>query len=359
MTTWRHGGDIWHLSKELKCPPEGILDFSSSLNPFGPPQWLLSLVEKNLPYMRYYPDPWSTGLCKAIGESYGSSIQEILIGNGSSQLLYLIPWALLPHRAVIPAPSYVDYEYGARASRIPVHHIIMDPEKDFELPVDQLMSCVADKDIVFLARPNNPTGSLYEADQIRWLAKKKQGAFFVVDQAFYHFVDDKDPLLVNRPANIALVFSLTKAFAVPGIRLGWVIADPWVVEKVRNVQSPWSVNFFAQIIGEAALKDGGFVEDTRRRLKEQRELLFREINRIDGFLVYPSKANFLLVRINRQGPTAQDLRKQLLGKRIAIRTCENFVGLDEGFFRICVRTDEENIQLIDALKEISGVWTDP
>ena len=353
MTGWRHGGNVWQTSADLGCSVEDIIDFSSNVNPLGPPHWVYTLIDSMKPSIKHYPDPFCVRLKNRVADLYDINPSEVLPSNGTSELVYLLPQAIRPARAVIPVPSYVDYEYGARAAEIPVLRVIMTSDDQFRLPIEEIQSVLMPRDIVYLGRPNNPTGVVYDSEEIRSLAKKNRDVYFIVDQAFYDFVEDADPLVRNRPDNIGVMFSLTKILAVPGIRVGWLVAEPGIIERVAQVQPPWSVNVFAQAIGEKAVEHREVIEETRRSVADARAELAKQISELGGFHVYPSKANYLLVEVNRREIDAIQLKERLLhNQKILIRTCDNFPSLDKRFFRICVRSSEDNGRLVRALTQV-------
>ena len=353
MSGWRHGGNVWQASADMGCYIEDLIDFSSNVNPLGPPQWVYRLIDSMKPAIKYYPDPFCVRLKSRLANWYNIEPTEILPGNGTSQFMYLLPQAIRPARAVIPVPSYVDYECGAKAAGIPVLRVIMSKDDQFRLPIGEIQLVLKRGDIVYLGRPNNPTGVVYDGEVIRDLARKNEDVYFIVDQAFYDFVEDIDPLVDKRPPNVALMFSLTKILAIPGIRIGWLIAEPGIIERGARVQPPWSVNVFAQAIGEEAVEHREVIEETRKMVAEARANLARQISELGVFRVYPSAANYLLVEINSLEIDAIQLKEKLLQHhRILIRTCENFSSLDKRFFRICVRSSKDNARLIEALGQV-------
>lgn len=355
MKGWRHGGNVWQAAAELGCSVEEIIDFSSSVNPFGPPDWVYSLIDRKKTAIAHYPDPFCSALRDRIASSYGISQSEILAGNGTSELLYLLPRALNSERAVIPVPSYVDYEYSARAARLAVLNIPMEGRFGFRLPTEKLQAVLRPGDIVYIGRPNNPTGYLCDSREIRSLALENTDVYFAVDQAFYDFVRDRDPLVKGRPKNVILLFSLTKILAVPGIRIGWAVADPQIIERLKQFQPPWSVNVIAQAIGERAFDYKEDIEQTSRVIAEARRELLKMMEEFDGIRVFPGRANYLLGEISKKGVNAILVRDALLRRhKILIRTCDNFACLNERFFRVCVRSPEENVRLIEALQQILG-----
>ena len=173
---------------------------------------------------------------------------------------------------------------------------------------------------------------------------------FVVDEAFADFVDGFDSITVGRPANVVALCSLTKFYAIPGLRLGCAVADRELVERAKELVPPWSVNTLAQAVGAIALLDEDYATRTCELVRAQRERLFDDLRRIPGVATYDGEANFLLVKLNRSDIDAPELANRLLRQGIAIRVCDNFDGLDRRFFRVAVRTDAENALLIMSLR---------
>ncbi len=353
MLSDRHGGNLRKLSLLAGIPPEEILDFSANINPLGPPEWLRAAVSRSVEYSVHYPDPESTSLISAAAARYGISCDEIVAGNGSTELLYIVPRACRAKRAVIPVPSYADYGRSCALAGIPAVKIFLPEERWFRPDTESLDAALEENDLVFIGQPNNPTGISWNADSIRELALRNPSVTFVADEAFADFAEDMDRLTAGRPANLIVLLSLTKFFAVPGLRLGLAAADPVLAGRIRGLMPPWSVNSVAQAVGEKALLDRDYAARTRSFMKSAREKLHSDLESIGRITVYPGEANFLLVRID-SGPEAPVMAGKLLKKGIAVRVCDNFEGLDGRFFRVAVRTESENARLCD---ELSGLLT--
>ena len=228
-------------------------------------------------------------------------------------------------------------------------------DEAFKLGLSALDSRLLGNELVIVGQPNNPTGTLVDPVVLRTLASKNPSTIFVVDEAFAEFVEGMDRLTEDRPSNLIVLCSFTKTYAIPGMRLGCVIADPDIIRRMRKLMPPWSVNTFAQAVGEAALRDEEYLKRTREFVREQRERLSNELRSISGLTVYQSQTNFLFVRIDRKNISAAGLAERLLREGMAIRLCENFDGLDSRFFRIAVRTEEENLRLCRSLKDAFDV----
>jgi cobyric acid synthase CobQ/L-threonine-O-3-phosphate decarboxylase len=350
-----HGGNLRELARAAHRPAEAILDFSANLNPLGPPEWLRSLISSQVSALVHYPDPECAALVEAIADRYGTTTEEILVGNGSVELLYLLPRALEASRAVVPVPSYSDYVRAAEAAGLAVERVVLREDQGLAVDLRALRGRLRGGEMVFIGQPNNPTGLLCDAEALRELAGEWPATTFVVDEAFGGFVEGGDSLITRRPANVVVLCSMTKLYAIPGLRLGFAVAEPEVVQRVRRIRPPWSVNSLAQAVGRAAVEDREYAERSQVFVREQRARLQEELSAIPGLTPYPGRANFLLVRLDRPGLTAAALASRLLvSDGIAIRGCENFEGLDERYFRVAVRTAEENERLGEALRAALG-----
>ena len=352
MTTFGHGGNVKHLAEISGRSPKDILDFSANINPLGPPEWARSLIQSRFHDIQHYPDPDCSSLIESIAERYGVGRDHVIVGNGSTEILYLLPRVLPSGPVVIPVPSYIDYTRVVRLSGLPVKTVALQEENAFKPDTDDIDALIDENGAIFLGQPNNPTGMLYEASALRAVARKHPSALFIVDEAFADFVENMDSLTRDRPPNVVVLLSLTKIFAIPVIRLGCAVADAEIIRRLKEMQPPWSVNAFAQMVGERALQDRDYLEKSRSHVTAQRTRLVEGLRRMGCFTVYPGAVNFLLLRIDRTDMDAAFIAARLLADGIAVRRCHNFEGLDDRFFRIAVRTEEENSKLLASLAKI-------
>ena len=432
-----HGGNLRALAQQAGRPCEEILDFSASINPLGPPPCLRAVLSRNIESLVHYPDPDSRELVSAIAKCYAIPEDQIIVGNGSTELLYALARAAALPRAVIPAPSYIDYATAARRAGMEVHTPPLRESDGFALDWQELdkacstgilpvskcsmgilpmsspfpavssvaqpppaVSCcslgVAEEPkkkqkektktqpgaavpqqqqqqqpqqkqqqqdmakmamlhrMVLLGQPNNPTGLMLDPARLREFAAGHLETLFVVDEAFADFVADYPTLMRDLPANVVVLRSMTKFFAIPGLRLGFAVASPDMAARMREHLLPWSVNALAQAAGAAVLADRDYADRSRRFVREQRDSLAAGLGAIPGLFVYPGCANFLLVRLNRSDIDAPALAARLIGRGVAIRVCDNYPGLDGRFFRVAVRTPQENARLLEELSIAVG-----
>ncbi|MDD5676368.1 MAG: threonine-phosphate decarboxylase CobD [Kiritimatiellae bacterium] len=351
MTTDGHGGNRDRLAQLAGKTPDDILDFSANINPLGPPDWLQPVISRHLGKLVHYPDPAAGALVAAASRRYGVAADEILSGNGSTELLYLLAQVAGMKRAVILVPCYTDYARAARLAGMELVSVPLAVQDGFQFDPARLAALLNEPAAVFIGCPNNPTGLVCPARSIRTLAQMHPECLFVVDEAFGDFVEHFESLTLNRPSNVAVLLSLTKIFAIPGLRLGCAVVDAALARSVRERQPPWSVNTLAQAVGVAALEDTDYVARSRSMVHREREALLAELRRIPELTTYPGAANFLLGRLNAPAPDARILAQRLLSEDgIAIRVCANFEGLNARFFRVAVRTADENARLIAALR---------
>ena len=354
-----HGGNVRRMAELVGCAPEDILDFSANVNPLGPPPWLGQVVGQALQFVDAYPDPESHDLIMAASEKYKVWPSQVVAGNGASELLFAVAGMGRHRQAVIPSPTYVDYARACRAHRLSIVEAGMT--EDFQVNFPAMGSLLRTPSLVFLCSPNNPTGTTFSPADLREVAAMFPQSTFVVDESFADFLpEDTDRLVRDRPSNVITLVSLTKFYAIPGIRLGLAFADPDVILRIRQRMPAWSVNTLAQKVGARCLRDGNYAARTREQTGLLRESLAAGLRQVPGIKVFPGAANYLFCRMDRVGQDATWLRDRLLAEhRIGIRLCGNYTGLDDNWFRVAVRDKDDNESLIRAMEAVSGTARAP
>jgi threonine-phosphate decarboxylase len=355
--TFDHGGTVFALARSLGIQPEELLDFSASINPLGTAPGVREAVCSAFQRVLHYPDRASFELRQKLAEIHRVGIDNLVVANGSTELIYLLPRLLPGGRGLIIAPAFSEYAQALKRSRWQTEHLLLSPVDGFALSLEKLAERLAEGfDLLFLCNPANPTGALLPIRMIEEILGlcRSAGTFLVLDEAFMDFCEeDSAKGLVAESGCCVVLRSMTKFYAIPGLRLGYAIGHEDVIRRCTDQLEPWSVNTPAQVAGVASLADADYRERTIRYVSEEREALARGLAELPGLAPYPSSANFLLVEI-RSGCTSAELRSRLLEKRILIRDCSNFQGLDGRFFRVAVRTGEENRRLCAALAEVLG-----
>ena len=347
-----HGGLNFAELESLGLRPEEVIDFSASINPLGPSRLALDAARRV--NMAAYPDPECLELRRAIGASLGVSPGNVLPGNGSTELIHLLARAFLgpDDAAAIFAPTFGEYAAACRTEGVePV--AIVPPDGgagDGELGWDlsRAIDHIAElsPSLVFLCNPNNPTGVYLRESEVRSIAEALRGiGLLVLDEAYVSFVDESwDSTRLLSMGNAVLLRSMTKDYALTGLRLGYLLAPEDIVARIRRFQYSWSVNAPAQAAGIAALSDPAHVARGREVVREGKEFLVGAARSL-GIECAPASANFLLLRVG----FAQHIRSTLLKEhRICVRDCASF-GLPE-YIRVGVRTMPDNRKLAQALR---------
>lgn len=375
MVQSTHGGDVAAAAACFGLAPEDIVDFSASLNPLGPPAGVRTAIRAGLrgtgraasPLLSAYPDPASRAAREHLAKHLGLLPEEVLLTNGGAEAIHLVVrwWARQgsgssPGRVVLPAPSFSEYARAARAAGAGVRFLTLDPASGFAWRPEALAARLRAGDLLFLANPNNPTGTAVDGSTIASLAAlvDERGAFLAVDEAFLPFLpDDRERSavpMVRRMPRMAVVGSLTKFYCLPGIRVGYAAACAATVAGLEAHQPPWSVNGPAQAAVPCCLADSAYAVRTRRLIARERRRLELGLSRVPGLRVFPGAANFLLVDCRGDGRTGAQWRL-LLGRRgLLIRDCGDFPGLDPYYFRVAVRRPAENALLLAAIRELAG-----
>jgi adenosylcobyric acid synthase len=347
-----HGGNLRCLSTLSGIPQTELLDFSANINPLGPPDWLRPLIESRISDLIHYPDPDAIELVEAIATLHRIPTDQILVGNGATELLHLLPRALGCSSLLLAVPSYADYEEPARLSGLSIEQLPLSPDTGFVLDPTCLVPLLKPAQLVLLGQPNNPTGRTFDAEALRRIANQHPAVMFVVDESFIGFTDGSQSLQQNRPENILILTSLTKLYAIPGLRLGYLTGATGHIQQLKNYLPNWTVNSLAQAVGTRAVQDIDYLQQTRSFVTQQRESLVALLSSLPGLTVYPGEANFLLLRLDHPNLDAQQLADLALQQGIALRVCGNFAGLDGRYFRLAVRTEAEQQRLVHLLRSI-------
>jgi cobyric acid synthase CobQ/L-threonine-O-3-phosphate decarboxylase len=347
-----HGGNIRSMAAALGCAPEEILDFSANINPLGPPAWLRPVVARALAQASHYPEPRAEELCLVAARRMGVATQNVIAGNGSSELLYALPRVCAARgigRAVLPAPCYGDYARACEAAGLRCENLILHPKTDFAMDWPGLEASLQQPALVILGQPGNPAGNLLDPERILDVTDRHPQSFFLVDEAFADFVPQLVKLgAANRP-NLFVLHSLTKFYAVPGLRLGLGYGCAEVCAALGALLPDWSVNALAQAVGVEALRDEAYARQTMDAVRELRCRLATGLAAF-GLKVFPGSANYLLCRSETLDAFA--VQDRLAKSRILIRNCANYVGLDACYFRVAVRSANENESLLQAFAEV-------
>ena len=335
-----HGGDIYRNKVSV--------DFSVNINPLGIPDGVRQALLHAAGQCMHYPDAASAELVNAISRTAGIRPECVVCGNGASELFMAAVSAVMPKRVLIPVPSFYGYERASRAAGSEVTYYQMREADGFRLTEAFMKSPEQDYDLLFLADPNNPVGNMIDDELLERICDvcRDRHIMLLLDESFIEFTGRKsfaESHDISDYPEMAVIRSFTKIYAIPGVRLGCMLCgSPDMSERIRGRLPEWNISVFAQEAGLAALKERDYIIRSVSIAAAEREFLMKELS-ARGLRVFPGTADFLML----QGPP--ELYARLLERGILIRDCSNFRGLSGGFFRIAVRTHEEDLKLLEVL----------
>lgn len=339
-----HGGNVYQY--------QNCVDFSANCNPLGTPESVKNAIIESLSHINDYPQVGCAPLKEAIAQYEGVKTSEVICGNGAAELIFSLCRALKPKKALLPAPTFAEYEQALTSVGCSCSHFFLKEEQNFSMDDSFLKEISTEFNIIFLCNPNNPTGILTERDFLIEILKKcrEHSVFLVVDECFLDFIKEPESYtlkeVLKEYPNLFLLKAFTKRYAMAGVRLGYgLTANQELLEKMESVTQPWNVSSLAQAAGLAALKETEYVEKGRETVFREQEFLKREMEAIN-FHVFPSEANYIFFKGER------NLFEKCVEKGILIRDCSNYPGLEAGYFRIAVKSHEDNKRLLRVLKEI-------
>lgn len=348
-----HGSNPQYLYESMGMTmPKQYLDFSANINPLGPPEALKKNWNEFFKRITDYPDPYALHLKEQISIKEQISPDSLLMGNGGAELITLAARMLAGKKILLVQPAFSEYEQACRMNQCEIIcHQLEAP--DFELNLDRLLPKIREADAMFFCNPNNPTGIQFsESDIITMMEEcEKNHSWFILDEAFYDFLEDYESFIpcIKKFSNLIIIRSMTKMFAIPGIRLGYLAAQPTVIAALQKLQPHWSINAIALAAGELCLKDEAFIQRTRDYIGLERKWLFEQYKQ-KGFAVSFSKVNFYLLR----EPALNDLYELfvfLMKHGIIPRHTINFSGLEGKWLRFAIKSTRENQQLMEVLNQ--------
>jgi len=351
-----HGGDVFAAARDLGSRWTDVKDFSANVNPLGSPPGLKKHLWANFEVIRHYPDPFAEGWRKELAGRFGLSPDQVLAGNGTTSLIYLLARVLRPKRPVVVVPAFSEYERALAQIGVKVRRAACREEDDFEVTEKAAARIFAGRpDLVFLANPTSPAGGLISAATLDLFFHqlKKSEALAVVDEAFLDFTPAPTltPQVRLNPRLIVLK-SLTKFYALPGLRLGYLAGPRPLVKKLLAGFEPWSVNALAQLAGSFCLDQEDYAARTRKAVARERSRLAGGLADAGLGPVIPSRANYLLIKVDRPGITVNRLASGLKSRGILVRDCASFQGLLRGYIRVAVKDRAANDFLVRAVKEV-------
>ena len=357
---------MYHAARLLSRDPSDLCDFSASINPLGVPLAARRVLQTAVNKVQHYPDPEGMVLVHAIAARHGITPDNVLLGNGTVELIYALPAALNIRHGLIIGPTFSEYERVLTLAHARVTRIVARSENDFRPPVrevleqvEQLPSLGSGKrrlpiDAVFLCNPNSPTGQSISRNSVYRLleAVKRQRGCLIVDETFVEFCEEKS--VIRRAVHddsLLVLRSFTKFYGIPGLRIGYAVGTEKRLRAIRNRVPPWSVNTLAQEAALACMQDHRYRKRTLLFFQKERPVFRRALERIPGVRVYPSSANFFLVELPGS-LTSRQVQATLMERGYLVRDCSDYPGLHERMLRFAVRTSRENARLVKHVQHV-------
>jgi threonine-phosphate decarboxylase len=355
----KHGGNLDLISKKYFIQKSDIIDFSSNINPLGLTDYLKDILKNNLGQITKYPDISYSNLRLSISNYVKVDADNILVGNGSTELISTFIRIKNPHNALIISPAYSEYLeqlnlIGCKTTLFPILE-----SDDFVVDMDKLLQSLNNVDLLVICNPNNPTGTILSIEDIKKILNKckETNTFLMIDETYMEFcfnLDFNNPShLINLYENLIIIRGTSKFFCIPGLRLGYALcSNQSLITKINLSLNLWSVNTLASICGEYMFADTEFIKETNKLITTQRISITSSLNEVMALKVYESHSNFILVKILNKSITSEDLFEKLIAHNILIRQVTSFDFLDNYFFRFCILKPCENTLLCHHLKAI-------
>ncbi|WP_280770268.1 threonine-phosphate decarboxylase CobD [Salipaludibacillus daqingensis] len=351
-----HGGQPTEMKRKFHIEKD-VIDFSANIHPFGPPSWLKEALKNSYDQISHYPDPSYAKANRSLAAFDQVHDEEVLVTNGGAEAIFLTAKLFEGKHALIIQPTFSEYERACKHYHLEVEDVFLHMNDECRLPLEQIIEQLDWADVVFLCRPNNPTGTVAQESDIRRILEKakKTGTFLVVDEAFVDFLGDGANLvhLLKDYENLILLRSLTKMYAIPGVRVGYLLANREIIKLLKQWQIPWSVNAFAEAIIPAIVNNQSFVSVSQQFFREELARIREQLVKLN-FYMSPSAVNFYLLRDNEKPDSTGELFHFLFHHGVLPRHTDNFKQLNGNYLRFAVRSQQDNDLLLKALAD----WRD-
>ncbi len=352
-----HGGNIYRIARERGV--KDLLDYSANINPLGISEKLKERVADSWDLFERYPDPHYIELRETLGEHSGVKRENIVVGNGATEVIFLYCKTVNPKKALIVMPTFAEYERALNTVGCQVDHFELLESEDFRIDVDRLREELKnDYDLLIMCNPNNPTGKFIKLERMREVvaAARESNTKLMVDEAFIEFVegDYTESVATLGEEHVFVVRALTKFFAIPGVRLGFGICnDMELLERIEAHREPWTVNTLAEISAKVLLEDEEYIERSKRWIESEKDYMYSGLKEGHKIKPYKTETNFILVKLLGD-ITAGELRDRMIDEGVVIRDASNFPFLGDKFIRLAVKGRETNSQVIERIVRVTN-----
>lgn len=349
MSRYGHGGGVYQAAAELQRPVADLLDFSASINPLGMPDTVRTAAAAALDAVIHYPEIHAESLVAALARHHHLDPRHFLPGNGSTPLFALLARTLRPRRALVVRPAFSEYQRALQLAGTEIDFFDLSPEDNFALdPASLLAQLTEETDLLLIANPGNPSGARIKAAPLLALAQAlRKDVILAIDEAFIDFCPEASLLTaVTSSENLYVFRSMTKFYAIPGLRVGYLAGPQAGIARLQEEAEPWALSTIAIAAAKAALAATAYHDESLQLLPSLRDEFANGLRAL-GLHVFPSAANYLLLRLEKA--RADEIVATLRREGILLRSCSNFPPLDGHYLRVAVRNPAENERLLVAL----------
>ena len=355
----KHGGNIFQAARQKGLTAENIIDFSANINPLGMSPKAKKIIASSCSAVSNYPDNEAYEFINELSIYHDLPANNFIVGNGSSEFISLLPAILRPKSVLMVAPTFSEYAYNFHRAKGVVFYLNTQKKDGFAAERKTLLDELKrGYSALYLCNPCNPTGVMLPADMVEEIitAASKKGTCVILDESYMDFSENNSvKSMVKKHDNLIILRSMSHFFAMPGLRIGYVISHIKHIEKIRERQTPWSVNAIAQQAGIESLKDLGFIQKSIKYNNDTLPAFAKDLQSLPFLTVFESHANFILFRINQSAHiNPEELYEKLLAKKLLVRMCGDFQELDNSFFRVSVKKKNDNKKLVSIMKKIMG-----
>lgn len=355
-----HGSDLEKIAEYYQISKEEIIQFGANVNPLGLSEYIKQELSAHLDIISRYPDRNYTSLKEAISQYSGCNPKNVVVGNGSTELISLLISQRSAKKALVLGPTYSEYERELSLTGGQLSYYNLKESDNFILDIKDFINSITDgTDLIIICNPNNPTSSAVSQINIEKIVNycHKKNIFIMIDETYVEFAPDMAAItaipLTAHYDNLMVIRGVSKFFAAPGLRFGYAVtSNRKFLSMLLTHQNPWSLNSIGAFLGELMLRDTKYIEQTRKLIDSERSRLYQELEKLDTFKIYPAYANFILLRILKEGVTSFQVFEAAIKEKMMIRDCSSFQSLNGEFVRFCVMMPEDNQKLLSVLQKI-------
>lgn len=354
-----HGSDIEQISEYYHIPQEDIVSFGANVNPLGLSEYVQEQLASHLDVITRYPDRNYTALRQTIGTYCHADPAHIVVGNGSTELISLLIGRQRPKKALVIGPTYSEYARELSLAGGTLEYYNLREDRDFILDLPDLLSALTpETGLLILCNPNNPTSSALTCGELEAIIRpcRERGIFVMIDETYAEFAPEPASVtaigLIPKYDNFMVIRGVSKFFAAPGLRFGYgITSNEDFLSSLRRHQNPWSLSSVGAFAGELMLQDDAYIKKTWSLIDSERSRLYRELCTWKSVKAYRPSANFILIKILREGLTSFDVFEYAIRRGLMIRDCSSFESLDGEYIRFCIMKPEDNDRLMACLRE--------